>query len=128
MKNRDIYLAALHLLGESADCDCNEDYEERAPYLIAAFCTETARLDLEYRKSHSLPPSEGADCVYLPLGSDFPRCDRLSAAASMYLASMLVIDENSELSDKLFDKYCDALSSVCNELPARVERIVQTYA
>ena len=50
MKNRDIYISALSLIGESVDIEENNDYEERAPYLLAAFCSEAASTDAAYRE------------------------------------------------------------------------------
>ena len=40
MKNRAIYDAALRLIAESTVPEETEDYEERAPYLLAAFVNE----------------------------------------------------------------------------------------
>ncbi len=127
MKNRDIYDAALKILAASAEpCD-SSDYEERAPYLIAAFCCETGDIDEAYRKANELDPPQKNDPVFLPLGDDFPCCDRFTHAAVLYLASMLIIDENAELSDKLFDKYCDSLSAIASSIPAVTESIIDRY-
>ena len=127
MKNRDIYTSALRLIGEYPDAEVNSDYEERASYLLAAFCTEAAQVDKAYREANELEMPTESDCVYLPLESDFPCADRFANAASMYLAAMLVIDENIELSDKLFERYCDIMATIHSEIPAKIEKIAQKY-
>ena len=127
MKNQDIYDGALRILAESSTQGANEYYEERAPYLIAAFCCESARADAAYRKANDLPVAASQSSVYLELSADFPCCSRFAATASVYLASMLVIDENPDLSDKLFDRYSAMMSAICMEIPAVVESISDRY-
>ena len=126
MKNLEIYTSALRLIGET-ELSGNEDYEERAPYLLAAFCTESAEIDAAYRKEHSLPPRTNVSNVSVPLETNFPCADRFVNAASAYLAAMLVIDENMELSDKLFDRYCDIMATIQSEIPAKIEKIADRY-
>ena len=106
----------------------NNDYEERAPYLLAAFCSEAASTDAAYREMKKLEAATSVDNVCLPLECDFPYADRFASAAVMYLAAMLVIDENIELSDKLFDRYCDTMATIQSEIPSRIEKIVQKYS
>ncbi len=127
MKNRDIYVSALHHIGENPSSEQNEDYLERAPYLLAAFCTEAAETDTAYREYKNLGSAPSVDFVSIPLESDFPCADRFANAASLYLAAMLIIDENMELSDKLFDRYCDSMATIQSEIPARIEKIAQKY-
>ena len=128
MTNRDIYLRALCLIGESGDVEDNEDYEERAPYLIAAFCTEAKDIDASYRESMKMSPAKEIDCVHIPLESAFPLADRFVNAAANYLAAMLIIDENTDLSDKIYDKYCDLMATIQSEIPASIEKIAQKYS
>lgn len=127
MKNQDIYDAALKILAQRDEVGVNEDYEERAPYLIAAFCSESARADEAYRKANGLPKRTSQSAVYLDLSAEFPCCSRFAPTASVYLASMLVIDESPDLSDKLFDRYSDMMSALCMEIPAEVESISDRY-
>ncbi|MBE6667310.1 MAG: hypothetical protein E7607_03255 [Ruminococcaceae bacterium] len=127
MKNRDIYKAALHLLSQSADEGENPDFEERAPYLLASFCSEVFEIDRIYRSILNLPPIDKFDRVWLPLDEDFPLVERLASVASKYLAAMLVIDEDSELSDKLYEHYCDGISRLRAELPCVLESIKNKY-
>lgn len=127
MDNRSIYVSALRLIGENPNADVNNDYEERASYLLAAFCTEAAQVDKAYREANGLEAATEADCVFLPLEADFPCADRFATAAAMYLAAMLIIDENIELSDKLFERYCDIMATIQSEIPAKIEKIAQKY-
>ena len=123
MKNRDLYISALHLIGEKADSEGNDDYEERAPYLIAAFCTEAEMTEKAYREYKSLGDAPEIDNVSIPLDIDFPMADRFCRAAILYLAAMLIIDENPDLSDK----YCCARATIQSEIPARIEKIAEKY-
>lgn len=127
MKNKDIYVSALRHIGENADVEGNEDYEERAPYLLAAFVGEAVQTAAEHAEANGLCAPYAFECVYLPLEADFPFDKRFAGAAIMYLAAMLIIDENAELSDKLFDRYCDIMSSIRAELPTSIEKIAQRY-
>ena len=110
--NRQIYNSALGLIGELNDPMLCEDYEERAPYILAAFCSLACEIDKRLRIIDSLDPQPSFSHVCLSLDASFPLCDRLCPAASLYLAAMLVIGEDDELSDSLYDKYCDAIASI----------------
>ena len=127
MTNRDIYESALRLLAQQVAEGENEDYEERAPYLIAAFCTEAEDTDLYLRQSLGLGACRAFQKVWLDLDETFPLCDRLAPVGCLYLAAMLVLDEDSELSDKLYDRYCDAISLIRSGLPASLESIEEVY-
>ncbi len=127
MKNKDIYDGALRILAERTEEGVNEDYEERAPYIIAAFCCEAAELDEKYRKANSLPEAVKSNEVYVELTSEFSCCSRFSTAACIYLAAMLVMDSDTELSDRLYDKYSDIMSAISSEIPAIIEKIADRY-
>ncbi len=127
MQNRSIYDAALRLLAESTVEGENEDYEERAPYLIAAFCTEMTELDGLLRTAAGEAIAALRDTVYLPLEDIFPLSDRFTAAASLYLAAMLILDSDEERSDKLYGQYSDAVSRIADSIPATLLPIVDKY-
>jgi len=127
MTVKDIYDSALRLLAESAAAEDNNDYEERAPYLVAVFCSEERSTDAALRRMGGYPPSKLSDSVYIGLAEEFPLLPSLAPAASYYLASMLVIDDNEELSDKLYEKYCDSMARICGSIPAVSERICDRY-
>jgi hypothetical protein len=110
MTCKSIYDAALRLLNET---DKNAlDYEDRAGYILATFCTECSGLDNRYRVQNGEGPKSPFAKLYLELDSTFPLSNVLLPAAQFYLAAMLVIDENEELSDRYFAKYTDAVSSI----------------
>ena len=125
-----IYEEAMNILGENADSEENEDFEERASYLLASFCVEMSELNralLPASEEDTEASEEKLDLSYLPLDAEFPLVNRLSAPACLYLASMLVIDENSVLSDRLYDRYCDSIATICSSIPASVDRITDRY-
>lgn len=126
MKNRQIYEAALRLLAESTVDGENEDYEERAPYILAAFCTEMTELNRQLSSKNGASFAE-YDPVFLPLDESFPLADRLSVAATMYLAAMLILESDEERSDKLYAQYCDAVSRISDAIPATLEPISNQY-
>lgn len=116
VSNREIYNNALVHLGQSSDTTNTSDYEARAPYLLAAFCSTVKSLDKQVRKAEGLISQSSFSPVCLLLNQSFPLCDRLVPAAALYIASMLVIDEDSSLSDSLYDKYCDNIASLAAEV------------
>lgn len=127
MTNREIYESSLRVLAQSVTTGENEDYEERAPYLIAAFCTEAEEMDGYLRQALGMETSPSFGKVWQDLDEEFPLLERLAPAACLYLAAMLILDEDGELSDKLYDRYCDAMSSLRNGIPATLESIVDRY-
>ena len=127
MTVKDIYDSALRLLAESTSAEDYADYEERAPYLIAIFCSEECSTDAALRRLHGEAQIKYTDSVYIGLAEPFPMLPALAHAAAYYLAAMLVIDDDSELSDKLYEKYCDSMSRLCESIPAVSERICDRY-
>lgn len=127
MINKDIYKSALSLIAQSTFDGDNPDYEERAPYILASFCNEVSDIDALFRKHLNLPAVSKFENFFLDLEADFPLLEKFAATAAKYLAAMLVIDEDSELSDRLFAMYCDAISLIKNELPMSLEKIVDKY-
>lgn len=127
MKNREIYETAIHLLAEPMEEERLEDYAIRAPYLLGGFLYENSRLDASYRQFNGLEPHGFIGAVYADLDVDFPFAERFATAAGYYLASMLVIEENGDLSDKLFDIFCDSIMQISAEIPASLESITDVY-
>ncbi len=122
----EIYEAALALIGEK-NTGGADDYAERAPYLLAAFCGEAGGLDAVFRSAKGLPEQPTHGAVMIRLDSAFPLSNRFSGPAAMYLGAMLVIDEDEELSDKLYARYCDAMSEICTEIPGAIGEIADIY-
>ena len=127
MKNREIYENALRILAQSTTAGENEDYEERAPYLIASFCTEAEDTDRYLRLALGEAMAATFEKVWLALEADFPLLDRLAPVACLYVAAMLVLDEDSTLSDKLYERYCDIMSRIRSGIPAALEHILDAY-
>ena len=113
MTCKSIYDAALRLL-----CEVEEnasDYEDRAGYILATFCTEASAIDNRYRAQNGEGPLLPFAKLFVELESDFPLSDVFLPAAEYYLAAMLAIDENEELSDRYFAKYTDSMTSILQE-------------
>ena len=115
ISNREIFNNALALLCLDSYTGIETDLSERAPYLLASVCCTLKSIDKSIRKSLNLEAQSSFSSVYLSLDSNFPLSDSLAPCASMYVAAMLVIDENPELSDSLYDKYCDNISTIMAE-------------
>lgn len=58
---------------------------------------------------------------------DFPLSDIFIAPTIFYIASMLIVDENSELSDKLFERYSHAMTKLLSALPFEHTEIADVY-
>ena len=115
------------LLAESSAPEETEDYEERAPYLLAAFCTEMCDLDKKFRLIAKDTADVVIDTVLLPLDGDFPLSPRFTVAASLYLAAMLILDSDEERSDALYEQYTDTISRIADSIPATLTSLVNKY-
>ncbi len=124
---RDIYESALKFLAESSGYGDNSDYEERAPYLLAAFCNEASSTDAALRRSLGIQATASFDPVYIDLNAPFPLLPRFTTCAALYLAAMLILDDDRELSDTLYDKYCDSISTICASIASVAEKITDRY-
>ena len=127
MQCKDIFRSALKLLGEIGNETNNPDYTDRAPYIIAAFVSETFDTDRKIRLAHGLEEADEPSQVYIDLDDDFPLSDRLAPMCAFYLASLLIADESPELSESYYDRYCDSISTLIASLPANTEGIKQIY-
>lgn len=127
MTVKNIYDAAMRTLGISVDQGLDSAYAERAPYIIASFCSDVAQMDRDYRDTHRLPAQEEFNEVYLPLEQKFPLYKRFSRPAVYFLASMLVLEEKETLSESLFAVYCDSLSAAVSEIPFKKGKTVDIY-
>lgn len=127
MKCKEILKKALRLLNEAAELEEDGDFAERAPYILSSMFSEAARLDRDYRTANGEKSQISFSTIYTELDSEFPLCDRFTNAATFYLASMLIVDENDELSDTFYDKYCDSMASISSELMGKAEKIKNVY-
>ena len=111
---QDLIKSAILLVCENSTVTFgNEDYTSRAPYWLATFVTQYAKLDGDYRKANGMESKViSTDAVAINLNDAFPLCDVFAPAAIYHLASGLVIDENEEMSDKFFDRYISAILDI----------------
>ncbi len=94
---------------------------------MAVFCLEAKDCDDALRSFTGQEQSAGFDGIYIPLEDDFPLLDKLAAPAALYLAAMLILDDSAELSDKLYDKYSDAMSQIYSGICGVREDTVNSY-
>ena len=127
MINKDVYTLSMHLLGLGAERADNLDFYNRAPYLLALFCMEQFELDRHLRAQLGFEEIEELDRLCLDMNEDFPFLDCLAPAAALYLSSMLILEENEELYEKLYERYCDLVSSLQSGLPFELESIENLY-
>ena len=114
MLYQDILNSAIRMLGE---CNGNtSDYEERAAYLLSTFCSDRLSLDMKYRTVQGETPTRPSIPVKVTLTDEFPLCEAFAPAATYYLASMLVLEENEDISERLFEHYSDSISAIRAEL------------
>jgi len=127
MTCREIYRAALRMVCEKETDGDTSDYEDRAGYLLAAFCTEASRADNRCRMENGEGPVPPFAKLFLDLDSEFPLLDLFLPAAEYYLAAMLVMDENEEMSERYFARYTDAMSMIEEQPLAKVTSIKDRY-
>ena len=127
MENQQIYENALRLLAQPTEETENEDYKERAPYLIAACCNAIRTLDRLLRQATDGSTAAEFGSVWLDLADEFPLLEQFAPTVCLYVAAMLVIDEDSELSDSLYDRYCDTVATLQAEVPAILQSIKNKY-
>ena len=114
MRNLDILDAACSLLCETVGTSA--DYESRAPYVLGTFLRTCKQVDRDWRTAYGLDPAPTHQ-NYPSMDEEFPLVDELIPAATYYLAAMLVMDENSDLYEKLFDLFTDAVATVAASIP-----------
>lgn len=126
MTNRELLTSAVALVCEDT-ATVPDDYEDRAPYLLASFYTHCTSLDAKYRQANGLSATTYKEYAALSLDEKFPLSPVLAPCAVYYLAAMLVLDENEVLSDKLFALYVNTVSELQASLPMTRESIAEVY-
>ena len=122
-----IYESAARMIGVVGTSELTEDYEERAPYLLATFVSQCAQQDRKYRIANGLEKANVPHVAAVKMSDAFPLSDVFLPAAGYYLAAMLIMEENEDMSEQLFDRYCDALASIEASLPATTAPIKNKY-
>lgn len=120
--------AAVRMVCEGVDVYSDvSDYEERSQYLLASAVGQIADIDVAYRRAHGLPEQVWTPVACVTLSGVFPLCDVFVPAVEYFLASMLVMDENEEMSDRFFDLWSSAISSIRLSITASHAPIVNRY-
>lgn len=127
MTNRDIYKAALGLASERQASTQNTDYEERACFLLPVVCARCARLDSFWRIANDQAPHSLPESCSWSLDADFPLSAPFASPASALLASLLVLEENPELSASLSGLCSALLEELSRAIPWQTENTVQKY-
>lgn len=126
MTFRELFENALRAIAEKPGSGV-ADYEERASYILATFCTECAPLDRRYRKAHGMTEASYTSSTYVELTEKVPFCEALASAAVHYLCAMLTMEENESMSDTFFELYTDAIATIQASLPGVCEPIADRY-
>ena len=127
MTFEELFENALRLVAEDPTEGDTSDYEDRASYILATFCSQCASADARYRQAHKMSAVTVSAVAYVELSEAFPLCDAFAPAATYYLAAMLTLDENEVLSEKFFALYTDALATIQASLPALRETVTDSY-
>lgn len=127
MKVNSIYTAARKLLAERCGSCTDHDFADRAPYIASAIIAEAEALDREYRRVHALPAGTYPGGAAVPLNAEFPLADRFAPAAAYFMAAMLILDDDPDEYEKLFDLWCGALASIAAELPGCPGKTADVY-
>jgi hypothetical protein len=128
MTLREITNAAIALACEDPERVDTEDYRDRASYILPTFCGHCAAADDRYRAANAMSQKPAFSAVFMELDEEFPLADVFIAPATYYLAAMLTVDENEELSDRFFALYTDAVATLEAGIPAVSEKIADRYA
>lgn len=126
MTNQEIYTAALRLACEAVD-DAPPDYADRAESLLAVVGLRYAALDAAYREATGAEAQVLPDGMSWDLDDDFPLSSVFAPPAATALASMLVMEENPELSDRLNTMTLATINSIRQSTPFHPEPIMEKY-
>lgn len=127
MKNRDILNAAISLCGELRSSGFFEDYEERTGALLPLVISHFESKDRAWRMANGLEEQPQNPSAIPVLDSDFPLSRLFATPAAAMLASLLVIGENPEMSDRLNDLSLRTAKTITLETPMISEKIAEQY-
>lgn len=129
MTNEEICQAAYHLVCEpdTGQEGINADYLQRSGYLLAAVCRECETAENAYRAANGKSPVSLPDTLCYQMSTSFPLSAALSGAAAFGVASLLVADENPDLSADFRDRFRQELDGLLASLPMQSAPIVDRY-
>ncbi|MBQ2735213.1 MAG: hypothetical protein IJF33_05210 [Clostridia bacterium] len=127
MTFRELFENALRTIAESPTDSDTSDYEERASYILATFCTECSWLDRQYRRAHGIADATTVSPTYVELSENIPFCEVFASASVYYLCAMLTMDENESMSERFFELYTDVIVGIQASIPSVCEPIADRY-
>ena len=114
-------------LEEGAETALKDELEDRFPFILAAVCSDLAKLDAAYRAYRGEDEQEEFSEFSISLISTFPLSERFCFPCTMYVCSMFLIDSYPEASDRFFAKYSDLVSEISNQIPFENGGIIEKY-
>ncbi len=103
------------------------DLDEKFPYIIASFCSNSSNLDKAYRKYMGLEEQNEFSAYMIEQSEVFPLSERFIYPCVMYVSSMALIDIDEKMSDMFYGKYTTLLSSIAREIPFERLKTVEKY-
>ncbi len=103
------------------------DLDEKFPYIIASFCSNSSNLDKAYRKYMGLEEQNEFSAYMIEQSEVFPLSERFIYPCIMYVSSMALIDIDEKMSDMFYGKYSTLLSSIVREIPFECLKTVEKY-
>ena len=103
------------------------DIDEKFPYIIASFCSNTATLDRAFRKLNGFAEQPAFSEYVLEQDQVFPLSERFIYPCIMYVSSMVLIDIDEKMSDSFYDKYVSLISLITKEIPLECLSTVEKY-
>ena len=103
------------------------DLDEKFPYIIASFCSNSSYLDKAYRKYMGLEEQNEFSAYMIEQSEVFPLSERFIYPCIMYVSSMALIDIDEKMSDMFYGKYTTLLSSIAREIPFECLKTVEKY-
>ena len=127
MTHNDIIKSAISICGEQPPL-AGGDYTTRAFTLLALIYNQCAPLDAVWRQTHNLPEGTWTPNTELDsLNGDFPLSDIFLSVVPFALASLLVVDEDAELSKQFYARHVAGLADIRRMIPASAEPIADRY-
>ncbi|MBE6529242.1 MAG: hypothetical protein E7680_01400 [Ruminococcaceae bacterium] len=127
MTHDDIIQSAISVSGE-LPLSASGDYSVRAVSLLALIYNQCIPLDKIWRQVNGLPESTWIpDTKLHDLTGSFPLSDVFLGIVPFALASLLVIDEDTELSKQYYSRYLAGLAEIRRMIPASTEPIADRY-
>ena len=127
MTNRDVFNAAISLCSELRSTGFHEDYEERAIDLLPLVIYHFLSKDRAWRDANKLEKQEEIPPIAISMDAQFPLSRIFATPAAAMLASLLVIGENPEMSDRLSELSLRSAKTIVLETPMISEKIAERY-